>query len=140
MIKAQRGRTLLLIFLIEKKLQMACGVALLMTSHRCKVAGMCPHSLHPQKKQHTNSPSGADCQSRIFRKQRPPVSSINMAASSTENKLKTENRQDVARVKTKKTSFLAYIKAWKMLPLRSSYFYIRINKYENLTSGATEVV
>lgn len=66
---------------------------------------MCPHGLHPQEKQHTNSPSGADCQSCIFWKQRPPVSNINMAVSSAENKLKTENRQDVAKVKTKNFIF-----------------------------------
>lgn len=84
---------------------MAWGPILLMTPHTCKVAGMCPHGLHPQKNQHTNSPSGTDCQSCIFWKQRPAVSNINMAASSAKNKLKTENRQDVAKVKTKNFIF-----------------------------------
>lgn len=85
---------------------MAWGPVLLETLHRCKVAGMCPQGLHPQKKQqHTNSPLEADCQSCMFWKQRSSVSNINMAVSSAENKLRTENRQDVAKVKTKNFIF-----------------------------------
>lgn len=38
---------------------MAWGPVLLMTPHTCKVAGMCPHGLHLQKNQHTNSPSAS---------------------------------------------------------------------------------
>lgn len=63
---------------------------------------MCPQGLRPQK----NSSTVILNQEQIalpvsFGNRQPSVSNINMAASSTKNKLRTVNRRDVAQVKIK---------------------------------------
>lgn len=89
-------KTLLPRFLIGKGLQPAWGHT------DVKLVRICPQGLRPQK----NSSTVILNQEQIalpvsFGNRQPSVSNINMAASSTKNKLRTVNRRDVAQVKIK---------------------------------------